>query len=279
MLFRSLDKVNTTVQSVCVKDADSSFESISSKCDGANETLVTCNNQSTGQYACFDVGNRYRVTGLNHSAVKEECIDNDGDGYGVGCAAGSDGCDTDSSTSGSCPSSGGGTSGGGGSSGSGGGGGGGGAGAGGFVCNHEWQCNDWNNCANGFQTRECNFVKVPQHVQDAECPDESKIPVTARKCAVKKEIAPEQTLKSAEAQQELNKSASQASESAQSPEKPPEKKGLNFIFGSAVRNVANITKTNSGKIVSILIVAVVLGLATIKLIYRHRYLKLQAKNK
>ena len=180
-----LDKVNATVQSVCVKDADSSFESISSKCDGSNETLVACNNQSTGQYACFDTGVRYMVTGLNHSAIKEECIDNDGDGYGVGCSAGTDCDDNDRSKTTSC-SSGSNNNGGGGSGG--GGGGGGGGGAGGFVCNHEWQCSDWNICANVFQTRECNFAKVPQHVQDAECQDENKIPATTKTCEIKKEI-------------------------------------------------------------------------------------------
>jgi len=119
-----LEKVNTTVSSVCVKDIDTNFDTISSVCDASNEVLINCNNVSSNDYTCFDTGTRYKITGLNHSAVKELCVDNDGDGFGNGCSAGSDGCDTDASTSGSCPS-------GNGNGGSGGGGGGGGSGGGG----------------------------------------------------------------------------------------------------------------------------------------------------
>ncbi|MEK6909903.1 MAG: hypothetical protein AABW61_02380, partial [Candidatus Aenigmatarchaeota archaeon] len=124
-----LEKSNTTVKSVCIKDADAGFDAISSACDGVNETLLTCNNQSSGQYTCFDTGTRYKITGLNHSAVKEQCRDVDGDGYGTGCSAGTDCNDNDASkrTESECnpPSSG---SSGGGGGGSGGGSGGGGAG-------------------------------------------------------------------------------------------------------------------------------------------------------
>ncbi|HLD87326.1 MAG TPA: PGF-pre-PGF domain-containing protein, partial [Candidatus Nanoarchaeia archaeon] len=88
-----MDKVNSTVRAVCVKDSDSSIESISSACDGASETLVSCANTSTGQYSCFDTGMQYRISGLNHSALVERCVDADGDGYGNGCALGTDECD------------------------------------------------------------------------------------------------------------------------------------------------------------------------------------------
>lgn len=185
-----LEKVNTTVKAVCIKDADAGFDAISSACSGANETLLSCNNSTSGQYACFDTGARYRITGLNHSAVKELCVDNDGDGFGNGCAAGSDGCDTDASTSGSCPSGGGGSSGGGGGGGGGSGGGGGGGGTGlFFVCNMEWKCGEWTACVNGFQTRKCEFAKVPQHTSDVQCQSLANPPSESQKCDMPKAVS------------------------------------------------------------------------------------------
>ncbi len=183
-----LEKINATVKSVCIKDADAGFDSISSTCDSTNETLVTCDNNTNGQYACYDTGSRYKITGLSHSAVKEQCRDNDGDGFGEGCAAGIDNCDTDSSTSSSCPSGGGGNSGGG-SSGGGGGGGGGSGGGLTFVCNMDWECGEWTDCINGLQTRQCDFVKVPQHAQETECPSSSSPLVPTQKCEAPKQLA------------------------------------------------------------------------------------------
>ncbi len=185
-----LEKINTTVKAVCIKDADASFDAISSACDSTSESLLKCDNTTSGQYTCFDTGARYKVTGLNHSAVKEQCRDNDGDGFGEGCAAGNDNCDTDASTSGSCPS-GGGSSGGGSSGGGGGGGGGGGSGGGGafFVCNMDWQCNEWSQCIDGLQTRQCDFVKVPQHASDTPCSSLSITPSTSQKCEISKQLA------------------------------------------------------------------------------------------
>lgn len=177
-----LEKRNSSVKSVCVKDASSGIDSISSACDSDNETLVICNNSSNGKYACFDTRTRYRVTGLRHSAVKELCRDNDGDGYGAvaGCATAGDDCnDNDASKTTDCssPSNGG-------SSGGGGGGGGGSGGGGGFayVCNQEWKCGEWSSCINGLQARECDFVKVAQHAQESECPSADNKPVTSKTC-------------------------------------------------------------------------------------------------
>ena len=125
----TIDKVNTTVKAVCIKDADVSFESISSSCNSDNEILIDCNNITNKGYTCFDTGTRYKITGLNHSAVKELCVDNDGDGWGDGCANGADSCDNnpnEHTSSGCTPPSSGSTGGGGGGGSSGGGGGGGG---------------------------------------------------------------------------------------------------------------------------------------------------------
>jgi PGF-pre-PGF domain-containing protein len=100
-----LEKVNATVDAVCIKDLDIGFDNISSACDASNEVLVNCNNQTTNGYTCFDTGTRYKVTGLNHSAIKELCVDKDGDGYGSGCSLGSDCNDDDSSKNTDCSTS------------------------------------------------------------------------------------------------------------------------------------------------------------------------------
>ena len=182
-----LDKRNSTVKSVCIKDASAAIDSISSLCDSSNETLVVCNNSTNGQYSCFDTGTRYRINGLRHSAVKELCSDNDGDGYGAvsGCAVAGDDCnDNDASKTTDCSVPSGGSGGG-----SGGGGGGGGGGSGlFFVCNQDWQCGDWSACANGFQSRECNFVKVPQHTQSSACPVLESKPATSQSCEAVKAL-------------------------------------------------------------------------------------------
>lgn len=185
-----LEKINATAKSVCIKDADIGFDSISPACDSANETLLNCDNSANGQYSCFDTGSRYKVTGLSHSAVKEECRDVDGDGYGTGCTLGNDCNDNDRSKTTDC-SSGGGGGGGGGSSGggsSGGGGGGGGASAG-FVCNHEWKCSDWSQCENGLQSRQCTFVQVAQRFQDSNCQSILNAPATSQNCVVTNQLA------------------------------------------------------------------------------------------
>ena len=87
-------------------------------------------------------------------------------------------------------SSGGSSSSSGGGSGSGGGGGGGGSGGGlTFVCNMDWECGEWTDCINGLQTRQCDFVKVPQHAQETECPSSSSPLVSTQKCEAPKQLA------------------------------------------------------------------------------------------
>lgn len=175
-----LEKANTTVKAVCVKDADAGFDFISSGCDSANETLLSCNNAALGQYSCLDTGARYKITGLSHSAVKEWCRDADGDGYGTECSAGDDCNDNDRSKTTDCstPNSGGSSGGGGG------GGGGGGSGGSIFVCNMDWKCGDWQACIDGLQKRQCNFARVPQHASEEECPSRDKAPAYSQKCEI-----------------------------------------------------------------------------------------------
>ena len=183
----TIEKINTTVDAVCIKDADAGFDTISSACSGSNEFLINCNNQTSSGYTCFDTGTTYKITGLNHSAVKELCVDSDGDGYGTGCALGSDCNDNSFSSTNTCSSGdSGGTGGSGGSSGGGGGGGGGGVS---YTCNMDWSCGEWSECDGSWETRECNFIKVSQHTQKERCPTADAVPETARKCSIAKEQA------------------------------------------------------------------------------------------
>ena len=123
-----LDDLNSTVNSVCVQDiANANFSAINSSCTGTGETLVSCNGANTGGYSCTDLGNKYKVTGLSHSAVAQLCVDNDGDRYGNGCALGSDCNDNNAAQTTSCSSGDSGSSGGGGGGGGATGGGGGGS--------------------------------------------------------------------------------------------------------------------------------------------------------
>ena len=109
---------------------------------------------------------------------------------------------------------------------SGGGGGGSGGGTAGFVCNHEWQCSEWSVCLNGFQTRECNFAKVPQHVQDNECQDATKSLATTQTCGIKKETKTEQNPKINENQIQISKNKNNLTQN----------KTSNSISGAAIAN-------------------------------------------
>ncbi|MBI4452875.1 S8 family serine peptidase [Candidatus Woesearchaeota archaeon] len=231
-----LEKINATAKSVCIKDADVSYANISSSCNEANETLLTCDNSTSGQYACYDTGTRYKVTGLNHSAVKEQCRDNDGDGYGTGCALGSDCNDGDSSKNTDC-SSGGGGGGSSSSSGGGGGGGSGGGGSSGFVCNMEWQCGEWTKCAQEVQTRTCEFVKVPQHVQSEQCPESAKPPETTMACEVKNEpiVATSLVVEETNISEAQNLENEEQENLTAEPEATEEKKGLAAITGTLIK--------------------------------------------
>lgn len=167
-----IDKLNTTAKSVCIKDMENiTLSNFTSNCTGLAETLAICDN-STNFYSCFDFGSRYKITGLKHSGVIEQCRDNDGDGYGEGCSAGADCNDNSASQTVSCSSYSPQNSqnqGGGGGSGGGRGGSSGGGGSAMFICNKEWQCSEWSECFNGLQKRNCDFIKINQRTQNTPC--------------------------------------------------------------------------------------------------------------
>jgi hypothetical protein len=86
-----VDDESSTVNSVCIDDQElSTVSDLSPACDEGYETLVNCNGASYNGYTCTDIGEMYNVTGLNHSGVKEQCGDGDGDNYGTYCPSGSD---------------------------------------------------------------------------------------------------------------------------------------------------------------------------------------------
>ncbi len=94
----SLRAVNSTISSVCIKDADvSSVNNISYSCNAENESLVSCPG-SNSNYSCSLVNDTYNrtyftISGLRYSAIRQQCADADADGFYVsGCGNGTD-CD------------------------------------------------------------------------------------------------------------------------------------------------------------------------------------------
>jgi len=91
--------IDSTTETVCVKDMENvlTVSNFTNNCTGVNETSVVCDGSNSTAYTCYNRDTYYEVQGLNHSAVREitTCIDNDGDGYGTGCALGPDCDDTD----------------------------------------------------------------------------------------------------------------------------------------------------------------------------------------
>lgn len=86
-------QTNASATGVCILDAETaSLSLITSSCTGAAEYFVPCNGRATSGYNCTILSGVYKITGLHHSAVEQKCVDADGDGYGNGCAAGTD-CD------------------------------------------------------------------------------------------------------------------------------------------------------------------------------------------
>jgi hypothetical protein len=85
----------------------------------------------------------------------------------------------------------------------GGGSGGGGGGGAFYVCNKEWNCTGWSLCENGWRTRKCFFVKVPQHTSIKACPSENERPIMSKKCEIVKKI--EKINETKEIKEEKNK--------------------------------------------------------------------------
>ena len=110
----------------------------------------------------------------------------------------------------------------------------------------DWKCGEWSACLNGMQARECNFAKVPQHVQEAECPDVSKIPTTTQVCETQKSPINESAPILVQ-----NQTIQKPEETANDTKQPQAKNGLSWITGSLIQ----ITK-NKGVLIALVFAAV-----------------------
>ena len=106
-------------------------------------------------------------------------------------------------------------------------------------------------------------MKVPQHVQDAECADETKAPVTTQKCEIKKETPIPKQQQSLEKKESSNETTA-PDNNTKTGEETNKKSGLNAIIG----NVVNLTKTRTGKIASFALAISVFGIIAFEMIFK-----------
>lgn len=141
-----IDRVNTTLNGICVKDEEiSAIGEISSSCSLGNEHKIECDGTLQGSYACTynSTLSKYRVQGLRHSGIIQI------DYFKLPQESGESGL--------SSP--------GGGSSGS----------SATGDCVPDWVCSDWSQCINNFKNRKCfdagncnSTIKKPQELQQCE---------------------------------------------------------------------------------------------------------------
>ncbi len=147
-----LDKLTTTNNAVCIKDQEiSTINEITTDCTGENEIKLNCpgNNED---YECSIEEDRFKISGLQHSGVKEFYI-------------------APPTENNNPPSNGGGSSGGGGGSST------------TTNCIEDWDCTGWLTCRpDGTQTRTCidknNCGTQPPNIQECayESPEEETTP-------------------------------------------------------------------------------------------------------
>ncbi len=97
-----VDRLIASSNAVCVKDEEvSAIAEVTGDCNAQNERLVKCDLQSYEQQQANPLAScqfikgtsQFKIYGLKHSAVMEQCTDADGDGYlPEGCDSGLD-CD------------------------------------------------------------------------------------------------------------------------------------------------------------------------------------------
>jgi len=253
-----LERINPNINGVCIKDEEIiQIKEITNSCGSSNEFKVECDGSSQNRYTCVynSSTNLYKVTGLSHSGIIQLSYNKPSDGG----------------------SSDGGNSGGGGGGSSGGGGGGG--GTFGYVCNTDWQCSEWSACINAVQTRQCSFVKVPQHVQDAPCQDSSNGSATTQTCEV---TPPSATafVTSTETQEQPQLETLQI---ALKSNQTTSTSGLSAITGAVTQVFTNPKAVKEILIVVVVIVLVVVGYVRYRFIHkkkkRRRKRRRKRKNK
>lgn len=71
-----IDKIDTSVNTVCIRDAEiNSTADISAACNETDEHGLACDNETHGDYTCTDLGSRYKIEGLSHSGIVQQCIE------------------------------------------------------------------------------------------------------------------------------------------------------------------------------------------------------------
>ena len=237
-----VDNLNN-LTTLCIKDAKiTSISQVSSSCNGANEYGIKCpGTANNDKYNCTfadETNSTFKIAGLTHSGVQQQSY------CGDGIVSSGESCSNCPADAGSCPSTDGGS--GGGSSSSGGGSGGGGGGGAFLVCNQDWQCSQWTTCVNDLQTRQCDFVKVPQHTQDSQCPTPDNPPTTSQTCEIKEE--PTKTQSTVEAKTEVEQSQETKMQNQQ-----------NAITGGVVARILSNPKAAKELIIGAAVLVLVLG--------------------
>ena len=135
----------------------------------------------------------------------------------------------------------------------------------------EWQCSDWSSCINGFRTRTCSFVKVPQHTQETQCLEESKSPVTNQTCEAFVPTPITAFAVSNETEQALETKTAETNQSNLTTESQATKKtGLNAITGAIATVFTNpnaVRELIIGASVLVIIILVFLGY---KFVYKRK---------
>src|SRR3989338_5026301 len=123
-----LDKINSTINSICIKDAEiQAINNISGNCNLNDEFKVECDGTAQSSYACDynSTLDKYKIQGLKHSGIIQI-------GYtkplpeSALASSSSTGAGSGASSGGSI-----------------------------VVCISEWQCTDWSGCADGIKKRRC----------------------------------------------------------------------------------------------------------------------------
>ena len=144
-----------------------------------------------------------------------------------------------------------------------------GGGTAGHVCNMDWKCGEWSDCINGLQTRQCDFVKVPQHVQDTQCPDSSKSPPTSQTCEVKP-LTPITALVVSNETKEAATTTIIETPSNLTTEPLTNRTGLSAISGAVISVLTNPKSVRELIIGVVVIVLVVSGFIGYKFMYKRK---------
>ena len=242
-----LEKIDNEINGICVKDEEIvHIGEISANCDGNNEFKIECDGTDQNGYSCTynSSSNLYRITGLKHSGVMQFSY-----------------IKTFPPPSNS-------NSGGGSSSGGGGSGGGGGGGVAGFVCNMDWKCSEWSECINRIQTRTCEFVRVPQHVQNEACPEQSKPPTSTQNCIA--ETPAPITALATSAGTNAAQPESEQKTNVTAVEQPPAETGLNAITGAVTRVLTNPKAVRDLLISTVVLAIIISGIFWYNLVYKKK---------